>query len=271
MADETNSQSDPKTKLPKVGIFRKVFHHPNFNAVAGVFGIAGVLFGVFTYVDAKKEPDLTYYISPTRTPIVQRGTLNIFTVMFHDREITNDLSSVEIQIWNRGKQAIRGGDILNGGDVEKPITVRAQNNEAIYKVSGSFTRDVIGLRLVTNSIPQTGVIPLDWRILERGDAIRLQIIHAGNVSVPFVVDGAIAGQQKGISQFRASTSPHSKIYLLFACLYLFFIIVLLYFRRSKRDKMDKRVDMAFILVMIIMSIISSYQYFSTMTIPPFGF
>jgi hypothetical protein len=104
---------------------KKIFYHPNFNVAAGLFGIGGVLFGVFTYCESIKVPNLTYYISPTRTPIVQKGNLNNFSVTFLGTPINGDSSSAEIQIWNQGKEPIRSEDIL------KTITLRTPNGEPI--------------------------------------------------------------------------------------------------------------------------------------------
>jgi hypothetical protein len=90
-------------------------------------------------------PELTYYISSTRVPILQSGKLDHFTVTYYGNKITNDLSSAEIQIWNAGKQSITREDIL------KKLTLRTKNDAPIYKTIVTETRDVIGFQWITSS------------------------------------------------------------------------------------------------------------------------
>jgi len=52
---------------------KKIFYHPNFGIAAGIIGIITGVFGIYAYYASIKEPNLTYYISSTRTPIVQQG------------------------------------------------------------------------------------------------------------------------------------------------------------------------------------------------------
>jgi hypothetical protein len=196
---------------------KKIFYHPNFNVVAGLFGIAGVLFGIFTYYESIKEPDLTFYVSPTRTPIVQKGNLDNFSVTLLGTPITGDLSSAEIQIWNQGKQPIRREDIL------KTIALRTPNGEPIYQITGKATRDVVGFNWITSSNKQSGVEEMDWKILEQNDGIKVQIIYGGNVNLPLILDGVIVGQKK-FTQFQQNQqiTPNALIKLL-----IYFIVIVL--------------------------------------------
>jgi hypothetical protein len=87
-----NQKTEPSGDL-KGGFFRKIFHHPNFNVIAGLFGILGTFLAIYFYCQSIQKPDLTYYVSSTRTPIVQKGNLENFSVTFLGTTITNDLSS----------------------------------------------------------------------------------------------------------------------------------------------------------------------------------
>jgi hypothetical protein len=199
MAGEIENQSE---KIPATGVLKKFFHHPNFNAVAGLFGIVGTFLAIYFYKESIKEPNLTYYISPTRTPIVQNGNLDNFSVIFQGTPIKGDLSAAEIQIWNQGKQPIRREDI------RKPITITTPNHERIYQVAKVTTRDVVKVEAygwATNSDQQQGVVMLDWNILEKNDGVKIQIIYGGNVNLPLIVDGVIVGQQ-GLTKFKQETS-----------------------------------------------------------------
>src|ERR1035437_10947714 len=177
--------------LWRMEFFKKIFYHPILNVIFGVVGIAlAVYFGLVSI----KKPNLTYYISPTRTAIVQKGNLNNFSVTYQGTQVTGDLSSAEIQIWNQGKQPIRREDIL------KTIALRTPNGEPIYQMTGKATRDVVGFNWIISSNKQSGVVEMDWKILEHRDVIKLQIIYGGSVNLPLTLDGVIEGQQQGITK-----------------------------------------------------------------------
>ena len=174
---------------------RRIFYHPSFNVVAGIFGIVGTVLAIYFYYQSAKEPNLTYYISPTRTAIVQKGNLENFSVTFLGNKIQGDLSSAQIQIWNQGRAAIHNENIL------KPITLRTPNGEPIYQISAKTTRDVTGFMFLATSNALRGVLTMDWRIFEHNDGVKLQIIYGGSVNLPLIVDGTIEGQKKSITIF----------------------------------------------------------------------
>jgi hypothetical protein len=268
---------------------KKIFYHPNFNVVVGLFGIGGVLFGIFTYCESIKEPNLTYYISSTRTPIVQKGNLDNFSVTFLGTPITGDLSSAEIQIWNQGKQPIRREDIL------KTIALRTPNGEPIYQMTGKATRDVVGFNWITSSNKQSGVEEMDWKILEQNDGIKVQIIYGGNINLPLILDGVIVGQKK-FTQFQQTQqiTPNASIKFL---IYFIAVVVLsvalismlelatllkLQTIDKKRDiTINKRRAMIILPLLILLIILAVFllneggnyisNYILPLPKPPFGF
>lgn len=154
---------------------KKIFYNP--------VSIISLIFAICVWRLNVRERNLTYYVSPTRTPIVQKGNLDNFSITFMGTQITNDLSAAEIQIWNQGKLAIRKSDIL------KPVTLRTENGEPIYKSITQQSRDGIGFNIINSTNPKQSVLTFDWNILEHNDGIKIQIIHAGNVNLPITVDG----------------------------------------------------------------------------------
>lgn len=191
--------------------FRKIFHHPNFNAVAGLFGIVGTILAIYFGLDSIKKPDLTYYISPTRTPILQKGSLTNLSVAYRGLQIDGDLSSAVIQIWNQGKQAIHGGDRAHGGDILEPILIRTTNRARIYETTISSSRNAIGIDPTTTlSNLGSGIVPINFTILEQNDGIKVQIIYGGDVDLPLILDGIIEGQPNGVTNFGNSSHRTSK-------------------------------------------------------------
>src|ERR1035438_3875117 len=109
--ENTSEQTTPKEN----GLLDILAKHPLFTVVCGITTIIGALlgvFGVYAYYASIKAPNLTYYVSSSRTAIVQSGKLDNFTLTYFGNQVTNDLSSAEIQIWNAGKQPITKDDIL---------------------------------------------------------------------------------------------------------------------------------------------------------------
>jgi hypothetical protein len=168
---------------------KKLIANPIIGSFALVFGILGTGFGFYTYKIGVRERELSFYVSPARTPIVQKGKLENFSVSFAGRAITGDLSSVEIQLWNAGKESIRKENIL------RPITIQTANNFPIYQVTCEIGRDVINPK-ITPTDGTSGIITLDWNIMEKGDGVKIHFIFGGDVKTPIVVGGVIEGQER---------------------------------------------------------------------------
>ena len=154
----------------------KALWHPATGFIGMVISIAiAIYFGL----DAQKSPELYYYISPTRTAIVQKEALGShekvnldnFTVSLGNEKITNDVSSAEIQIWNAGKKEITANDLLTTN-----LSVMTAHGEPIYMTSITSNRKVIHETAETES---PGTLQVGWRILEMDDAIKIQIIYGG--------------------------------------------------------------------------------------------
>lgn len=258
---------------------KKIFNHPVVVAIGYVVGIVGFILGIVFYFNGIKEPYLTYFISSTRTPIVQQGNLNNFSVTFMGTTITGDLSSAEILIWNQGKLPIHREDIL------KTITLRTANGEPIYQTTVKSSRDVIGFRWMslTNYQPQPGFVQFDWKILEHNDGIKLQIIHGGNVNVPISVEGVVEGQPKGITQYQKGGNIVDKsirtfwmilFFLLFFVIF-FFLIKLVWSIEHKVNmgEMSKKMLILTSLLPIAVGVLALilFDYLTSEIKPPFGF
>jgi hypothetical protein len=287
MTPEPNNQpAETLPQNPPVGFVKKFLYHPNFNVVCGIVTIASLILAIVFYCNQIREPDLTYYISPTRTPIVQKGNLNNFSINFQGTQITNNLSGATIQIWNQGKAPIHKADIL------KAITLKTQNGEKIYQVTAKSTREVVGFNYTNNN--QSGVLKLDWKVLEQGDGVLLQIIYGGNVDAPLIFDGVIEGQKNGITKYQGTQKKYYKESVLFSNFTSFFIIILswYYWNKTFRINILKKLKgtkrsytytinyylsymlIGAIIFLICITLINCYNdiiHSYTMTKPPFGF
>ena len=280
--DNPAPEDIPKAEANKTGIVKRIFHHPNFNAVAGIFGIVGTILAVYFYRQSIKEPNLTYYISPTRTPIVQKGSLDNFSVTFLGTQITGDLSSAQVQIWNQGKAPIRREDIL------KPISIRTSNGERIYQINVKPSREVTGFNLLTPTDQMS--LRMDWKILEQNDGAQLQIIYGGGVNAPLIVDGVIVGQPQGLTEYQyvaGKVQPvrgvkekiWASIYILAMFTISLITFMLVFQFVGNMSKKAKTGIGQVLLMLLLMAIMVGYIYyfthmdelFLTPPKPPFGF
>jgi hypothetical protein len=192
----------PQPQPPaKAGFLRRIFHHPFTGWVVGI------IVSFYFYRISVREPNLTYYVSSTRTPIVTKGAINNLSVDFMGQRVQGDLSSIHIQIWNRGRAPIRKSDILS------PLIVKSINKKPFYKTDIGASRDVIGLGIKPKE-DEPGRLTLDWNILEPGDGLNVQIIYGGDVNEPSVVEGILVGQNQ-VSQYKPSKTDLPKTLIFF--------------------------------------------------------
>lgn len=257
---------EDKASEEKLGWFKRIFHHPNFNVVASILTIVGFFLAFFFWYDGIKRPELTYYISSTRTAIIQKGNVtNDLSVTYHGFPVSGDLSSAEIQIWNQGKAPIHGGDIL------KQIALRTQNGEQIYVANVKASRDVIGFNptIITSTNFGSGILPLEWKILEQTDALKVQIIYGGNVKTPLIVEGVIEGQPQGIKEYKGTFSIKT-VDFYFSLFFPLSMVCQVGFLIAKRKQPS-------IILMIIFSLVTTGLIIIVMVphimdkVPPFGF
>jgi hypothetical protein len=272
--------------LKSNGFLKKIGEHPFIILSGWIMGIVGVIGVCFTfYLYYSQKPNLAYYISPTRTAIVQKQNLNNFSVTYQGTPIAGDLSAVEIQIWNAGKTPIRGGDIVNGGDIERSITIKPTNSGLIYTIYEAQSRPEIGLSIPSVTTNQVGSFQCNWKILEQGDGIKLQIIYGGDVNLPFIVDGAIVGQ-KNITKYSQNNNKESfsilgiirmiSVWIIFAAVFVPFNKLWLFTKvKTKRPII---VDLVFLTVFTLLmgaTMLSFIYFLSNPSIsppkPPFGF
>jgi len=165
-----------------------IFSNPWFGAVAALTSIVAVPLAIFLYIAGQEKPDLRFYVNPVRSVVVQAGTSSDLTIQYQGQPVTSTVSTATIEFWNAGKKPITAADIL------EPLQLTTEAGHRILEVKVVKTsRDVIGLRLDTSQLA-TGKVGLLFRILERADAVIVQLIYEGNPSVPISLRGVVIGQ-----------------------------------------------------------------------------
>lgn len=164
-----------------------LFAHPIVGLTGVIASVVGVVLAIYFYLGARAEPAITVYISPARSAIVAAGEVSALSVSYRGQPITSDMTAVQIALWNDGKQGVRGTDIL------EPVLLRT--GVPIWEARiRKLSRRSIGLEL-DRSRMASGVIPIKWNILERGDGGIVQLIYAGDPSREIAVSGAFVGQR----------------------------------------------------------------------------
>ncbi len=155
------------------------------------FGITTIILALYIYHLQKKERILTYYIHPVRTIIAKAGVASSLHV-FHDndeKEITEDITSAQIVIGNRGNVPIRAEDILSQIKV-----VMVPSSPILEAQVTRLSREVTEFKIADSQLTN-GIVPVSWRILEEGDNAVIQIIYLGDEDVDIEVDGVVIGER----------------------------------------------------------------------------
>ncbi|MDA0691065.1 MAG: hypothetical protein O3A78_07390 [Nitrospinae bacterium] len=162
--------------------------NPYFGLIGIILGLIGIILSIFFYVGSKKESELTFMVNPIKTSIVSSGRTSSIKVFNAEKEITNDVTAVQIAIWNGGAKSIRTNNIL------EPIEIYTDPPVSIIEATILNTsREVTNFHIETDKLEQ-GIIKLKWKILEQNDGASIQIIFIGAKDTKFNFRGTIEGQ-----------------------------------------------------------------------------
>ena len=146
--------------------------------------IAGYI-GILYFSDSRH---LVTRTNPARRVVFKANQVDKVRVNFDAIPIDNDITIVEVAIWNQGNLAIKKNDILQ--DVEISTGDKAPILAAsIPRVS----RTITGLRLNTDGMAK-GTVVLTWDILEKNDGAEVELTYVGNSQMTVDVEGTIVGQ-----------------------------------------------------------------------------
>jgi hypothetical protein len=157
-------------------------------AIAGILGIFGTIFSVYTFYVSKKDRELTYYVNPIKTIVLNSGDVSDLRVLHRNRELKTDVTATQIAIWNAGKESIRPEHILSEAKIVTQPAVRILE----AKISKQ-SRDVVGFSKDESQFDK-GVVPISWKILEYKDGAVIQLIYEGSPAINIEVVGTIQEQ-----------------------------------------------------------------------------
>jgi hypothetical protein len=150
--------------------------------------------GLYLYIVDQKTRELTSTVSPGRTTIVKAGEVSDLTVSYKGEPIETDVSAVQVQIWNEGRENIRQNHM------HEPMVISTVNGAAILEAKIlRHTRPekpkIVGLKVDDESQKDRGRIGVTWNILEYRDGGIVQLIIKGKPEVNVKAEAMVEDQQ----------------------------------------------------------------------------
>lgn len=153
----------------------------------GIIGLPVGIIGLYWEYQSLAARELTCQVDAATTQIVKAGQSSVLTVSYQGKPITTDVTAAQLVLWNADKLSIKPADAL------KPVVFATRGNIPILEASiRASSRDVIGAALETSEIGK-GRLGMKWKILERQDGIRLQIVLAGPTDTKIDIEGVLEG------------------------------------------------------------------------------
>jgi hypothetical protein len=108
-------------------------------------------------------------------------------VLYKGQSVSTDVTALQLEIWNAGKESIRSEHILS------PIILQTSPKVPILEVRlRHTTRPVCGIYLDELRLAD-GEVRVAWKILEHNDGAVVQLIVAGPSNVTVVSQGSVEG------------------------------------------------------------------------------
>ena len=251
---------------------RQWLSHP-LTLLLGLVGTVASILSVVFYLQSMENRELTFLVNPVRTTVVKAGQTSRLKVSIEGRDLTNDITALQVAFWNAGKRPIRRGEIL------EPIVLSTGSGHPILeatlrKSSRQVTHIALGAAHVEN-----GDLGVSWDILESADGGVLQLIYEGDPSVPLQIQGIVEGQRS----IRVRTPPQkiptsersgpsvSRLKLSICLLggVILANVLLLVLDKEQRHGISLALSCLVIMVVLFMIAIQIWQYNQTASPIPF--
>ena len=150
----------------------------------------GLGLAIYYHYQSVQERVPTYYVSPTRTRIVDTliPAPPQLQVLYKGKNLNANVSAAVVYFWNDGKLPIKAEDVLEPLKIELDPACEIIDAR-ILKLSREVTRFAKG------DISETAKdsLPLSFSILEHNDGAVLQIIYSGKADTSVSLKGTVVG------------------------------------------------------------------------------
>src|ERR1035441_2585974 len=173
---------------PKGKITQWFNQHPLVGPVTFAVGVLSLAATIFFGVAGFKTRDLSLYENPSKTTIVKSGQSSDLHILYRGKDVSTDVTALQVELWNAGKESIRPEHVLSPITLE--TTPRVPILEArIRHISRPVTQTVLDQTQIAD-----GKVTVSWKILEHNDGAVIQFILAGPSETSITALGALEGQ-----------------------------------------------------------------------------
>lgn len=158
--------------------------HPIVALINFLLAIIGIPASILITVWFLETPKISYDHVGSVT-IAKAGAANI-EIAANGVKLSNDVTAADVIIWNRGRKSVRPEQVLEPVGIGLPGGAKLIAVELKACSRPRITRP--GVSLGDNQAL------VNWAILEKGDAVKLQIVYAGGTNDSIRCDGVIEGQ-----------------------------------------------------------------------------
>ena len=107
-----------------------------------ILAIGGIAATVTTFLVMWRYRELAYAVNPSRTAVLRKGEASCLKIFHDKREVTDDVTAIQIAIWNDGRESIRREHVLS------PITLVTEPPVRILEATiKKRSREVVGFEL----------------------------------------------------------------------------------------------------------------------------
>ena len=295
--DEIETQEiEVNTKFSKWSKFLSIIStYPLIVLCIYLVTIAALIVTIVFHFVEQENRELVYAVNPIRTEILVAGKTTGLEVSFYEQNIgSNNVTAVQVAIWNSGDLSIRPENILKEITIvlDPPVPILEASIVKHYRESEITRLELVGTQddLNTQKELNQGKVKITFNILEKDDGATIQLIYLGSINIDISVDGIIEGcgnvkkvepgiNIKSPTEQLQSSQEGRWVYIFFG-----FVIVFIMgyeirntyksFKNRKKSGVKSTLIIlipAFVLLgMIIIYIIGFISSFHTIG-PPFGF
>jgi hypothetical protein len=159
-----------------------------------IIGLLGIAAAYFFYVKSKREPLPWYSVHPLRVHIVDIATDVQGLEIRHKGSLLSDknITATTVFFGNRGSAPIRSSDRESDGDILEPLVFTFPEGSEVFDARiVKESRPLCGFVLQAGS--GSNQVPVSFKIAERDDGFKLQVIHSGDPNAKIRATGSFVG------------------------------------------------------------------------------
>lgn len=257
------NNSDTPNSLPSF------FSNPIVGFIGTVASIIGLFLSIYFYNIGLPYRNLLFIVHPIRTSIFNPKDSTVFKFTVNNKEVSTEVSSIQIALWNKGNLPIKRENVLKRIRLFFPDLVPILDTKIL-----SFSREIINLKIGQQNADK-GELVFDWDIFEPKDWAIIQLLIASGTMAKPNIDGIIEAQasltkvdtpvhvKSPAEQFIEHTQyPTWKIFLNALAGGIFFILYDYFFKQKTMGRFEIIVYVILILFFsIFISFANSYFQF----------